>query len=114
MSAALLFTACGGDQSGSETESADSKAKLAFSDSLVIELAGADSVTVLDLVRGACEVDYRTTAAGAFVFAIDSIENGSDCFWIYTVNDNPVSLPSDEYFTSDGDRVKWHFRRFGD
>jgi len=111
ISTALLLSACGSDQPDTETAQTT---PAGFSDSLVIELAGADSVTVLDLVRGSHQVAYRTTLSGAFVTAIDSIENGGDYFWVYTVNDIQVSLACDDCYTSDNDRVKWHFRKFGE
>ena len=108
ISTALLFSACGGDNPDPGTAKT---VPAGFSDSLVIELAGADSVTVLDLVRGSHQVAYRTTLNGAFVTAIDSVENGGGYFWVYTVNDIQVSLACDDCFTSDDDRVKWHFRK---
>jgi len=114
ISAALLLAACGGDQPDPETKATDTTASttIEFSDSLVIELAGVDSITVLDLLLSTHQVDYRTTMSGAFVTAIDSHENGGDYFWIYSVNDTKASVACDAYFTSDGDRVQWHFRKF--
>ena len=108
---ALLYSSCGSDQPDPETKTREA-APAEFSDSLVIELVGADSVSVLDLLLSAHQVDYRTTMSGVFVTAIDSVENGGECFWIYTVNGNQVSTASDDCFTSDGDRVKWHYRKF--
>ena len=113
------MAACGSDQPEPEsktTETTDTTATApsTFSDSLVIELTGIDSVTVLDLLLSAHQVDYRTSLNGAFVTGIDSHENGGDCFWIYTVNDTKPSVACDKYYTSDGDRVKWHFRRMGE
>ena len=117
---ALLFVACGGDQPVPENDATDTnnttettnKTLAENSDSLTIELTGIDSVSVLDLLLKAHQVDYRSTLSGAFVTAIDAHENGDDYFWIYTVNDTKVSVACDEYITFDGDRVIWHFRKF--
>ncbi len=116
---ALLLAACGGDapvpeNQAVDTTSATGAALVEYTDSLVIDLVGVDSATVLDLLLQTHQVDYRTTLNGAFVTAIDSTENSGDCFWIYTVNGESIPKASDDCFTSDGDRVKWHFRRFGD
>lgn len=82
-------------------------------DSLVIDLAGADSTTVLDLLISSHLVDYRSTTAGAFVLAIDSVRNNSAYFWLYSVNDSMPPMACDKYVTRRGDRVRWHFRKVG-
>jgi len=82
-----------------------------FHDSLIIELDGVDSTTVLDLLLAHHQVDYRSTAAGAFVTAINGAESAADWFWVYSVNDTFPSTACDRYLTSSGDRVRWHFRK---
>ena len=77
----------------------------------MIELEGVDSLTVFEILRSKHQVDYLTTAAGVFIKAIDSLENTSDFFWIYSVNDTMPQVASDKYHTSDGDSVRWHYRR---
>jgi len=110
---ALLISllACAGDNQSSERT--DTGAAATRSDSVVVELAGIDSLTVLDLLLTTHEVDYRPSVAGAFVTSIDSLENSSDCSWVYSVNDTMAQVACDKYITSNGDRVKWHFRRMG-
>lgn len=107
-SVGICLAACGGTQTDRTNDNADA----ASSDSLVIELTGVDSTSVLDLLLASHDVDYSTSANGAFVKAIDSVANGDHCFWIYTVNGAPVSTACNKCFTSDGDTVKWHLKKF--
>jgi hypothetical protein len=80
-------------------------------DSVVIELAGADSQTVFDLLKDGHEVEYKPSAMGIFVTAVDSIENSAGAYWIYSVNDSVPQVACDKYVTKNGDMVKWHFRK---
>jgi hypothetical protein len=107
----MILLACAGDNQTAER--ADTGAVVTRSDSVVIELAGIDSVTVLDLLVSTHQVDHRSSIAGAFVTSIDSVENSSDCFWVYSVNDTMAQVACDKYVTLNDDRVKWHFRRMG-
>lgn len=108
----MSLLACAGENQ--TAQQADTDATAPRSDSLVIELDGIDSVTVLDLLLATHEVNHRPSVAGAFVTSIDLIENGSDWFWVYSVNDTMARVACDKYVTSNGDRVKWHFRRYGE
>lgn len=83
-------------------------------DSLVIELTGVDSVSVFDLLLQEHDVDYVSGGMGVFVKAIDSVENSPGVYWLYSVNDTIAQVAADRYITSDGDRVRWHFRRSGE
>lgn len=111
IAAALILTACGGDQPAERADSDPLDLTCDYVDSLVIDLVGVDSLTVFDLLRTTHQVEYRSSMAGPFVTAIDSVESGTDYFWIYLVNDSMPSVACDKLVTSDGDRVKWHFRR---
>ncbi|MCP4686083.1 MAG: DUF4430 domain-containing protein [bacterium] len=51
---------------------------------------------------------------GAFVKAIDSVENAGGYFWLYSVNDSAGKVAADKYLTSDGDVVEWHYRSIGE
>jgi len=82
-------------------------------DSLVIELSGVDSLTVLELLQREHEVNYRSTAAGAFVTAIDAVSNSAENFWLFSVNDSFPTVACDRCVISGNDRIKWHFRRAG-
>jgi len=108
----LTLQTCGGCDQTAERDNPD-LLDLAcdYVDSVVIELAGVDSMTVFDLLKAEHQVEYRSSMAGTFVTAINSVESGSDYFWIYSVNDSTPSIACDKLVTSDGDRVKWHFRR---
>ena len=107
-----FLISCGGQGEPPDTERqpAAESAAPAARDSLVIELVGRDSVSVFDLLTAEHKVDHYATAMGAFVRAIDSVENSSAACWIYTVNDTMVDVASDCYVTVDSDLVKWHYR----
>ncbi len=115
IAASLIFTACGsGDQPDDRSDADANKAQRVWRDSLVIDLVGVDSLTVLDLLKAEHQVEYRSTISGVFVTTIDSTESGSNHFWIYSVNDTMPPVACDQLVTSVGDRVKWHFRKFGE
>jgi len=107
--AVVLALLAGCDSSGKADRTATDRPS--DSDSLVIELAGADSVSVFDLLEAGHEVGFTRTALGVFVTRIDSVRNGSGCFWIYSLNDTMPSTAADRCITVSGDRVRWHFRR---
>ena len=94
-----------------QSEAGDSTALSPPPDSVVIELAGADSQTVFDLLEDSHEVEYKSSVMGIFVTAIDSIENTAGAYWIYSVNDSVLQVACDKYVTKNGDVVKWHFRK---
>ncbi len=80
-------------------------------DSLVIELGGRDSLTVLDVLLLEHEADFKRTALGVFVQAIDSVPNARGFFWLYSVNDSTGQVSCDRHVTKDGDVIRWYFRR---
>jgi len=82
-------------------------------DRLAIEMVGVDSMSVFDLLIQNHQVDFQGSPLGVFVKAIDSIENGGGYFWLYSVNDSMAQVSCDKYMTSNGDRIKWHFRGSG-
>jgi hypothetical protein len=94
-----------------ETEPDGGRSASDARDSVVIELTGADSTSVFDLLTEKHDVDCVSTSLGVFVRAIDSIENGPGAYWLYTINDTMADVASDRYITSDGDRIRWHFRK---
>jgi hypothetical protein len=94
-----------------QSEAGDSTALSPPPDSVVIELVGADSQTVFDLLEDSHEVEYKSSVMGIFVTAIDSIENSTGAYWIYSVNDSMPQVACDKYVTKHGDVVKWHFRK---
>jgi hypothetical protein len=83
-------------------------------DSIVIELAGKDSVSVFDLLRGSHAVCFQSTMGGVFVKQIDSVKSSTSAFWIYSVNDSMPKVAADRLLTRTGDRVKWHLRKMGE
>jgi len=112
--AGLLFTACARtdqDELPKNTGETEPAAVAEPFDSVVIGLEGVDSSSVFEILCSTHHVDYLTTAAGVFVRAIDSLENNDNFFWIYSVNDTMPQVASDKYLTSEGDSVRWHYRR---
>ncbi|MFH1373553.1 MAG: DUF4430 domain-containing protein [bacterium] len=110
-----LAVSCGSNEDGSTTaeneSSQDSISGAIASDSVVIELVGIGSTTVFELLKQQHQVDFKSSALGVFVTAIDSVENGSGAYWIYTVNDSTPNVACDKFLTESGDVVKWHFRK---
>ena len=102
----LTLNSCG----SSEEQEAVPGAIASSKDSLTVELTGVDSTTVFDLLRQHHEVEYRSTVTGTFVTSIDSVAVGDGYFWVYSVNDKMATTACDKYVTSNGDRVRWHYR----
>ena len=82
-------------------------------DSLVIELSGMDSLSVLELLQREHDVKYRSTAAGAFVTSVGPATSSAEYFWLFSVNDSFPAVACDRCMISENDRVRWHFRRVG-
>lgn len=110
-----LFTGCAESEKSNLPEQTETTAKTEFeyTDSLIIELAGRDSLTVLDLLEQIHQVEKVNTALGVFVKGIDSLESSSTLFWVYSVNDSMPEIAADKYQTKDGDQVRWHYRKMG-
>ncbi|MEW5794941.1 MAG: DUF4430 domain-containing protein [Candidatus Zixiibacteriota bacterium] len=109
-----IITGCGrGQQAENRLSDTAASAQPAPQDSLVIDLVGIDSTTVLDLLLAKHRVDYRVTAGGAFVVAIGDAKNSAEYFWLYSVNDTMARVACDQYLTRTNDRVRWHYRKVG-
>jgi hypothetical protein len=113
ISAALLFGSCSGNNEPADRDVNELSGVPAAPDSIVIELIGVDSVSVFELLQAEHEIEYRSTAAGKIVTEIDDVAVGGGYFWLYSVNDSLATVACDIYRTSDGDRVRWHFREIG-
>lgn len=92
-------------------ESAQIETDSSGRDSLVVEMTATDSITPLQLLLDQHQVDYRSSIMGAFVTSVDSVENSSTAFWIYTVNDTTPKVACDKMALGAGDRLRWHYRR---
>ncbi|MFH1687450.1 MAG: DUF4430 domain-containing protein [bacterium] len=100
---------CGnGEQKNAKTPSGGGA-----NDSIVLEMPGMDSLTVLDILKTTHDVAYSTSAMGAFVQRIDSVPNIQTHFWVYSINGVMASEACDKRLTKTGDLIRWHFRRFG-
>jgi hypothetical protein len=101
-----------GDKKTEDTEPPEKTETAAqYTDSLTIELTGADSLSVFEILKENHEVDYNSSLQGVFVTAIDSIESGGGYYWVYEVNDSTAQIACDKYLTRNGDRIVWYFRK---
>lgn len=105
----VLSLGCGEPDENSQSES-DKSGTAADRDSVTVVMAGQDSVSVFDLLKSSHEVDFKSSAMGIFVLAIDSVRNGSRGYWLFSVNDTFPKVASDRYLTSDSDVIVWHLR----
>lgn len=107
----ILVTACLiSISSCSQKETMQKTLDYAVQDSLVIIYDGIDSMNVLEILMRNHDVNTVSSAMGIFVRGIDSIENSSEAFWLYSVNDTVADRAADNYMTKAGDIVKWHYR----
>jgi hypothetical protein len=108
------FSACS-SQKQADRQTSDTAAQTSEQpeDSLVIELPGVDSLSVLELLQREHDVNSRSTAAGAFVTSIGPATNSAEYFWLFSVNDSFPTVACDRCVISGNDRVTWHFRRVG-
>ncbi|SYZ74517.1 exported hypothetical protein [Candidatus Zixiibacteriota bacterium] len=90
----------------------DKGAKAAPTDSLVVTVKGENGTSVFDLTARDHKIDYIETSSGIFIKGIDSVESNFQYGWLYSVNDSVAQVAADKYLTSDGDTIKWHFRKF--
>ena len=95
------------------TKSDDDSSAISERDSVVVELTGGGYLSVLELLERTHKVDYKSSSMGIFVTGIDSVENSSDHFWMYSVNDTMPKIACDRLITRQGDQVRWHFRAVG-
>ena len=102
------------EQTYGEPDQAADTTQAVARDSLVIELPGADSMTVFDLLKQKHEVEFQESSMGVFVQAIDSIANSERIYWLYSVNDSMGQVACDQYVTREGDIVRWHYRKMGE
>lgn len=96
------------------SRSDDNSDAASANDSIVVELTGGGYLSVLELLEKSHQVDYKSSSMGVFVTGIDSVDNNSDHFWLYSVNDTMPKIACDRLITRQGDRVRWHFRSVGD
>ncbi|RME27598.1 MAG: DUF4430 domain-containing protein [Candidatus Zixiibacteriota bacterium] len=80
-------------------------------DSLVVIIPVPDSSSVLEATLATHDVDFLSTASGAFVKAIDSIPGTDGYYWLYSVNGRMGKVAADRFGCGPGDTIRWHFRR---
>ena len=83
------------------------------SDGTVYTVNNVTGTSVLDVLLAASEaagfgVDHHLEGMGAFVDAVDGVENDvDDHHWSYYVNGEYGSISSDRAVVEDGDTVRW-------
>jgi hypothetical protein len=82
-------------------------------DSLILDMVGVDSLSVLDVLAKQHTARHISSLKGAYVLGIDDIGNGDGYFWMYSVNGVMGEVACDKYITKTGDRVRWHYRMSG-
>ncbi|MDF1545124.1 MAG: DUF4430 domain-containing protein [bacterium] len=103
-----LLIACSSEKGKDET-SLDSPDR----DSLVHLMIATDSVTVFDLLQSNHQIEYKSSAMGLFVTTIDSVENSSAAYWVYSVNSKMIPMASDKHLIGPNDTLRWHLRKSG-
>jgi len=83
------------------------------SDSLILEMTGIDSMTVLDILKREHDVSHMSSLKGAYVIRIDETANEGGYYWLYSVNGVMGEVACDKHVTGTGDVVRWHYRKTG-
>ena len=75
-----------------------------------LELAVDNGVILLDAMKENMEIEETD----GFINSINGIEQSEkeNKFWVYTVNDEQVTVGAGEYELSDGDQVVWELTEF--
>ena len=105
---ALMALSCGGDK---QEEAGESESHPA--DSVTIVLAGEEGRTVVDILALHHRTRILSGPRGVFVREVDDVANGGGYFWLYSVNGEMATVSADQYTTSTGDVIRWHFRKSG-
>lgn len=116
VAALILIVSCGKKEDTTKKSEDEVVKKIDLvdaADSLVFEMVGVDSMTVLDVLFQQHEVKHMTSLKGAYVIRIDDIPNEGGYFWMYSVNDEMGQVACDLYTTKNGDRIRWHYRMAG-
>jgi len=109
----LFFVAAGCPNKG-EKEKAAATDVSPDRDSVVLVMLGTDSLTVLEILKQSHSVDFKSSSMGVFVRAIDSVEQSSAAYWLYSVNGEMPKTACDKYIVSAGDTIRWHLRKTSD
>jgi hypothetical protein len=116
MAALILITSCGKKEDTTEVTDDKTVKNIDLADeadSLILEMAGVDSMTVFDILSQQHDVKHMSSLKGAYVIGIDDIVNEEGYFWMYSVNQEMGEVASDKYITKKGDQIRWHYRMAG-
>jgi len=110
----LALPGCGTDSKDQSSDRAQSNiprpATASERDSIFYGMAAEDSTTVFDLTVKHYPVEYEKYGSDYFVFAINTVDQGNDYFWVYAVNDTMGKVAANNRKIGPGDRVVWHYR----
>lgn len=75
-----------------------------------VELAVDNGVTLLDAMKENMKIEETD----GFINSINGVEQSEkeNKFWVYTVNDEQVTVGANEYELLDGDQVVWELKEF--
>jgi hypothetical protein len=114
--AVLLAVSCGKKEEETDAANQESIKQAGLADpgdSLILEMAGVDSMTVFDVLAAQHDVKHLSSLKGAYVIRIDSIKNEGGYYWLYSVNGVMGEVACDKHVTKNGDVVRWHYRQTG-
>jgi hypothetical protein len=80
---------------------------------VTIELVGEEGKAVIDILALRYATRITSGPRGSFVREIDGVANGGGYYWVYSVNGEMAKVSADQRITSDGDVIRWHFRKSG-
>lgn len=107
----LVALSCQGNNEGDiQTDKSDSSAAARIEYLARIELLGRDSVSVLELLEESHRVDYKSSAMGVFVTAIDGQPESGQAYWVYQINDTTPRVACDKVLTRTGDSIVWYLQ----
>lgn len=105
----LLIISCGKKNDRIENKLVDKVTK----DSVVIQMAGVDSLNALEVLKLSHDVNEVSSAMGAFVKGIDGVENNMSVFWFFEINGKMANKAADKIMTTPSDTIIWYFRQPG-
>ena len=110
LAAAALLSGCGGKEQPEADPAGVFSGRVSAADSVAFEDISVDSTTVFELLSEHHEVDYKFYGRNIFVVAVDSIYQGNNHMWLYSVNSAMSRNACNLYRIGAGDTVRWFFR----
>lgn len=74
-----------------------------------ISYDGQKDKTALDILKATHQVQTQDSSFGVFVTSIDDTANTDNKFWMFYVNGTLSTVSSDQYKTSDSEKIEWRY-----